>query len=137
MKLSLSVFGSSYVSETKRNRETILACESSEGRCCLRAGIERRLKIVGYCRILLTVCGLPASVGLCPINFGLAGRSHAPFVDQSLDVVAIDLRPRAAKTTRRKRLEEKICIIGLFLTIDPAVAQGHVQRFGIGNARLL
>jgi hypothetical protein len=61
---------------------------------------------------------------------------HPPFGDQPLDIVAIDLAPHALAAARHIALHERFFVPALADGIDPAPAQGGVDRLDRRYRRL-
>ena len=59
-----------------------------------------------------------------------------PAVGQPPHVLAIDLAPDAPGPPRRIALQKRLVVQCLADPVDPAPAEGHVQRLGVGDRRL-
>ena len=102
-----------------------------ELRGCRRVRVERGPQVVGHRRVLLAVGGIPATVGLRPLDLGEPARAHLALGDQARDVVLVDLRPRRLRAARLERDDEEVLVDRLRLPVDPAEAEGDLERLGV------
>jgi hypothetical protein len=73
-----------------------------KGRCGLRIGGKRLLKVVGHYRLARRRVGsLPTPIGLGRMDLHQSRRAHPAFGDQCLGAGAIDLRPTAARAAMK------------------------------------
>ncbi len=79
------------------------------------------------------VGGVPAAVGACGIDLALAGRSDASGRLEPRHVRHVARRLQAAGPARREALQEPVR--AALPTVDPAVAQRHVERLGTARRR--
>src|SRR5258706_1586860 len=125
----LSFFGSL---ETEINRVTIRAVEYGKKRLCLWILIKFCLKIFWHlCVTLRCVSRVPTPILLGGFNFFMPCWLHPALGDKLGHLCGVYLRPDAFGATRRKFLQKELIIQRALLTIDPAVAQRHIQRFGV------
>src|ERR1700682_2471781 len=120
------------VGDAEQDRVAVLRIELLEEPP--RFGVLRQSggEIVRDCGSALPIVGcLPPPVGLRALDFALAGRLHAAGGDQRIDLLAIDLRPDAPFPARRELLQKALVIRALPLPVDPAVANGHIERLRV------
>src|ERR1700730_4692922 len=83
---------------------------------------------------LAAIGGLPPAVLPGQLDLAPPGGLHPARLDQTGRLVGIDLRPAAARPARREALQPVLLVERALLAVDPAVAERHLERFGIGHA---
>src|SRR4051812_25222735 len=123
--------------EAVGDRVAVGAVERGEELGCGRVGIELALE-VGWDLggALPLISGLPAPVGFRRFDLGQPRRAHLPRLDQHFRLLAIDPRPAAARAPRREALKEMLVVEAALLAVDPAEAEGQLERLPIGDAGL-
>ena len=100
-----------------------------------RVFVESDLKIVRDRGLALgRVGGLPSAIGFGALYFSMSGGMHAALGDQLLGLGPVDFRPFAAGRARGKSNQPELAVVGLKLTVDPAVAERGVDGFRFGHA---
>jgi len=103
----------------------------------LRGGgvrVEGRLQVGRSRHVLHAVGGISATIGLRPLDFGEPIGAHLTGFDESRNVVTIDLRPGAVLAARGEGGEREVVIDSVCLAIDPAEAEGDIERLRPGHA---
>src|SRR6202140_5495498 len=96
------------VMDAIQDRVAVGAVERREGCAGRRVGCERLLEVVGHGRRTLTGVGrLPAAVRRGARDLGAAGGAHAAGAGERGRLVAVDLRPAAARSAWREALTEE------------------------------
>ena len=120
--------------KSEQDREPILAIKCAKEGARLRSILQCCLEISRHGGNTGRIIGcLPPPVLLGPVDFCQARWLHAPFANQPFDFFSIDLGPDAAFASRGELLEPTRLVVCFALTVDPAVAERHLDRFGIGH----
>ncbi len=77
--------------------------------------------------------GVPAAVGLRGFDGGHSGLPHAAGLDERRGLLGVDERPLAAGRARGEALERVVLVVAGDLAVDPAEAQGDVERLRVGD----
>ena len=92
-----------------------------------RVGIKRQLKVFRHRRATGGIVSrVPPPIGLGAFHFGDSAGLHPARCGEACDLLAVDLRPQAAARTRRELWKRRVRILGLGLTVNPAVAERFV-----------
>src|ERR1700704_4585001 len=83
---------------------------------------------------LARIGGIPPAVLPGPLDLAHPGGLHPARLDQIGRLVVIDLRPAAARPAGREALQPVLVVERALLAVDPAVAERHLERLGIGHA---
>src|SRR6202050_5592114 len=112
------------LADAQQHRVAVLACEDVEHRPRGRIGAQRGGQVGGDVDARLARIGLlyPA-VLFGALEDGQAGGQHPPFLQQTLDLGNVVLRPRAAGAPWGEALPEGELIEAADLSVDPAVAE--------------
>src|SRR5690349_10708027 len=96
--------------------------------------VERGCEIRGNCGVLLRFIGhIPSTISLRSLNLFQTWLSHSPCFKKRFNLLDIHPRPQAFWPTRRKLLQVVCLVVGLALTIYPAIAQCHIERLHMAN----
>src|SRR5689334_19387899 len=115
--------------QAKSQREAVLRAELCQHRLCLGLRIYRGLEIVRDSHALAASIGaIPAPVGLGRLDLPQSVLRHAPFRDQPVDIIDIDLAPGALLTASRVALQITRVVQALSYGIDPPPAKTDVDR---------
>src|SRR4051794_12489900 len=116
------------------DRVAVGGVERREVRGGVRARVELGLQIGRHLDVRGRVVGrVPAPVGLRALDLGDARRLHVAALDQLRDQPDVALGPLRARPPRRVLLQEVRLVAGLALAVDPAEAEGDVERLGDGD----
>src|SRR4051794_5292460 len=105
------------------DRVAVLAVQAGEERLRPRSRVELAPEVVGDGHRRLPGVGRrPAAVGLRGLGLGQAARAHPALGDQPLGLLAVDLRPLAARRARAEALQEPLLVQRLAPAVDPPEA---------------
>jgi hypothetical protein len=129
-------FGALGCREAVEDGESIGFAERREEGRGFRRGGERFTEFSGHLkRARRRVGRVPAVVGFGGLDDGEARRLHEALAGEALDVAGVDLRPHASSSTRRESLEKRFGVAAASLSVYPPVAEGGVERLGVGDGR--
>src|ERR1700683_1528503 len=123
------------LADAQQHRVAVLACEDVEHRPRGRIGAQRGGQVGGDVDARLARIGLlyPA-VLFGALEDGQAGGQHPPFLQQTLDLGNVVLRPRPAGAPWGEALPEGELIEAADLSVDPAVAERLLECLAVGEA---
>lgn len=79
------------------------------------------------------VRALPPAISFRGVDLCLAGFAHEAGCREGGDLGDVALGPDAALAARGEALQEVVCVVGLLLAVDPAVAEGEVEGLVVGD----
>src|ERR1700730_18210123 len=118
----------------KQNRVAILAVQAREEGFGFGVLVERGLQIVRYRGYFLAfVRSGPTPVSFCSFHRRQSGSFHAAELDKLCSGFTIDLRPDTSRPARNELLQPRGFALRSFRAIDPAVTEGSLESFFIGD----
>src|SRR6185295_15453365 len=120
--------------DSPKDRVPVGPAQRLEKRGGFRIAIELGLKLRSNRRSARRVVGaLPSSVDFGALDLGEPSGVHAAVLYQSQGLFAIDFGPNALRSPWQDSLQPGFFVLREFQSIDPAVAEEHVQSFRVSH----